>query len=295
MIASILCLAMASSVPSDLGIEVRSRALVPGELARVVVVSPVPLRSVEGTLRGEALEFASLGGLGTAWTAWAAIDLDARPGPAMVRARGVEPDGREVLGRRQLTIGSKAFPLSELMVEPKYVEPPPEELARIEREKALLAEVYARRTEPRAVTAGFVRPVPGEPTSTFGARRVFNGQKRAPHAGLDLRAATGTPVSCSGPGTVALARDLYFSGNTVIVDHGAGLFTVYAHLSEMRVQAGAEVDAGDVVGLSGATGRVTGPHLHWGGKVGARIFDPTSLLEPELFAPVSADGIRRYD
>ena len=129
----------------------------------------------------------------------------------------------------------------------------------------------------------FVRPVPGQPTSVFGTRRVFNGQARDPHPGLDLRAASGTDVVASGPGRVVLAQDLYYSGNTVIVDHGGGLFTLYAHLSSIGVENGANVEAGQSLGASGATGRVTGPHLHWGAKIGAIPFNPTALLDDRLF------------
>ena len=125
--------------------------------------------------------------------------------------------------------------------------------------------------------------MPGTATSVFGTRRVFNGKPRDPHSGLDLRAASGTPVHSSGPGVVSLAQELYYSGNTVIVDHGGGLFTIYAHLSEIRVQEGDTAEAGDVLGLSGATGRVTGPHLHWGAKIGSVPFDPTALLDRALW------------
>jgi murein DD-endopeptidase MepM/ murein hydrolase activator NlpD len=128
-----------------------------------------------------------------------------------------------------------------------------------------------------------VKPVPGDPTSEFGTHRFFNGEPRAPHPGIDLHAASGTPVFASGPGRVALAEDLYYSGGTVIVDHGGGLFTIYAHLSRIESKAGATIEAGQQLGLSGATGRVTGPHLHWGARVGEAIFDPRALLDPRLF------------
>jgi murein DD-endopeptidase MepM/ murein hydrolase activator NlpD len=129
----------------------------------------------------------------------------------------------------------------------------------------------------------FVRPVPGEPTSIFGTRRIFNGKPRSPHPGLDLRAAEGTEVRASGPGKVVIAQDLYYSGNIVILDHGGGLFTLYAHLSELRVAEGDAIAAGQTIGLSGSTGRVTGPHLHWGAKIGNHPFDPRALLDPALF------------
>ena len=107
--------------------------------------------------------------------------------------------------------------------------------------------------------------------------------RNPPHPGLDLRAATGTPILSSGAGRVVLAQDLYYSGNTVIVDHGSGLFTIYAHLSAIEVRESQEIAPGVQLGLAGATGRVTGPHLHWGAKIGDRPFDPTALLSAELY------------
>jgi murein DD-endopeptidase MepM/ murein hydrolase activator NlpD len=267
-------------------VEVRARAFEPGEPVRVVARSPKPVESVEGTLRGEKLTFVATNaeaGASTTWSAWAVIDLDWPAGSVTVAVTGRGPDAFASTGRATFTVGKKSFPVSELKVESKYVNPPKDVQARIDREQAKLARIYAQRRAVALPPAAFVRPVDGEPTSVFGARRVFNGEKRKAHAGLDLRAATGTPVKCAGPGLVTLAEDLYFSGGTVIVDHGGGLFTVYAHLSRIDVKADAPIAAADLVGLSGATGRVTGPHLHWGGKVGGSIFDPTALLDPRLF------------
>ena len=115
--------------------------------------------------------------------------------------------------------------------------------------------------------------------SAFGARSIFNGQPRSPHGGADFLSAAGTPVKAPNAGRVALARDLYFTGNTVVIDHGLGLFSLFAHLSAIDVQAGAAVGTGDVVGRVGATGRVSGPHLHWTVRAGGARVDPLSLLE----------------
>ncbi len=270
---------------SDLALTLHARDLVPGDLVRVQVAAPVPVARVTGTLRGESLDFVS-GCPGSAacatWSAWAALDLDWAPGDIKVTARATTDAGAALAGATTFALRAKSFPQQELKVEGKYVDPPKAAQERIARDNAKLGKVYALRSPVPPPEGAWVRPVPGEPTGVFGARRVFNGQKRKPHSGLDLRAPTGTPVMSSGPGTVALAADLYFSGNTVIVDHGGGMFTIYAHLSSMSVKEGDAVQAGERVGLSGATGRVTGPHLHWGGKVGSRIFDPTSLLDPAL-------------
>jgi murein DD-endopeptidase MepM/ murein hydrolase activator NlpD len=222
---------------------------------------------------------------GERWSGWASIPLDREPGVARIEVRGKKSDGRTVAGTRAVTIADKDFPVEELSVAPRYVEPPPEVRARIERETAKLAKIYARRREAAPSRTPFVRPVPGAPTSIFGTRRMFNGKARSPHSGLDLRAATGTPVRAAGAGRVELAEELYYSGNTVLVDHGGGLFTIYAHLSTIAVAPGDPIEAGATLGRSGATGRVTGPHLHWGAKIGERPFDPEALLDPALFGP----------
>lgn len=296
-----------ASVPMiiRLSAEVRARAPTPGEPLKIVVTSPVPLESLDGTFLDREVTFfrggarARIGSLSAdggnppteprpsntdTWSGWGLIDLEQDPGLRRIELRGRAVDGRSAEGSLTVTVEPKEFPVDRLEVASKYVEPPPEVQKRIEREQARLMDVYARRTPILSPAAGaFSRPVPGPPTSVFGTRRLFNGQPRSPHPGLDLRAPAGTPVRCSGPGVVALASDLYFSGNTVIVDHGGGLFTIYAHLSEIRVAEGEEIGSGGLVGLSGATGRVTAPHLHWGAKIGDLPFDPTALLDPDLF------------
>jgi len=268
--------------------EVHARDLAPGELIRIDVRAPEgeSLAKPSGRLGSTPLTFieAAPGG---PFVAWAVLDLDGKAGELPLTIDGTLASGGKASLAASVDVGAKSFPQQPLKVADKFVNPPKDVQARIDREQALLAKVYARRTQ-RLPSGVFERPVSGEPTGVFGARRVFNGEKRKPHPGIDLRAATGTPVACSGPGDVALARDLYFSGNTVIVDHGGGMFTIYAHLSRIDVEEGNPIAGGDQVGLSGATGRVTGPHLHWGAKVGSEIFDPTALLDERLFAGLGA-------
>jgi len=275
--------------PTALTIETRARAVAPGEPLRIVVRSSEPLAELAGTFGGDPIFFtpSAEGGpaesLARDWSAWAAVDLGAKPGKARIEVRGRAAGGSELTADKTLTIRSKKFPEQRLAVEEKFVTPPPEETERIERETKRLAAVFSGHREAPPPREPFGRPVPGEATGVFGTRRFFNGKPRTPHPGLDLKASTGTPVTCSGPGIVALADELWFTGNTVIVDHGGGLFTIYAHLSRIDRKEGETVHPGDVVGLSGATGRVTGPHLHWGAKIGNRPFDPTALLDPSLF------------
>jgi murein DD-endopeptidase MepM/ murein hydrolase activator NlpD len=152
-------------------------------------------------------------------------------------------------------------------------------LARIAEESKILAGLFRTPSDVRLWRDGAVRPVEGVAVSGFGVRSVLNGEPRGAHTGLDLAAGTGTPVHAPTPGVVVAARAFYFSGNTVILDHGQGLYSTMAHLSVIDVRAGEKVAQGTLLGKVGATGRVTGPHLHWAVRLhGARV-DPLSLLE----------------
>jgi murein DD-endopeptidase MepM/ murein hydrolase activator NlpD len=271
---------------AEMLVEIRARAVAPGEPLRVVVASPFPLATLEGRFLDRDVFLVREGSTAEGievWSGWAMIDLDREDGVAVFEFSGTRADGQPAVATHAVTIQPKQFPEEQLSVAPRYVEPPKDVQRRLADERAKLKKIYRSRGATAAPERVFVRPVAGEPTSVFGTRRIYNGKPRSPHPGLDLRASTGTPVAASGSGTVTLAQDLYYSGNTVIIDHGGGLFTLYAHLSEIGVQTGQTVAAGATIGQAGATGRVTGPHLHWGAKIGDRPFDPTALLDPQLF------------
>jgi len=167
-----------------------------------------------------------------------------------------------------------------IQVDPRHVSPSAADLKRIRSESRELGKVYAR-SKPHSLWEGpFQLPVvDGVLTSRFGTQRVFNGVMQSFHQGLDLRAPTGTPIVAPAPGRVVLAKDLFYTGNTVILDHGRGLFTVYAHLSELKVTRGQDVRTAELLGLSGATGRASGPHLHWGALWNRVKFDPLDLVQ----------------
>lgn len=266
-----------------------SRSVAPGEPVRVVVASPEPLLSLGGTFLGQDIAMRRVeppapdADARELWSGWTLVTLEHDPGPAVVEVEGTTPDGRKAAGRLATVVVPKSFPTEVLSVAAEYVTPPPEVEDRLARERVKLAAIYAARSPYPAPVEPFVRPVPGEPTSVFGTRRLYNGEPRSPHPGLDLRAGTGDRVVAAGDGTVVLAEELYYSGNVVIVDHGGGLFTLYGHLSEIDVGQGQRVARGQTVGLAGATGRVTGPHLHWGAKIGNEPFDPTALVDETLF------------
>ncbi|HEX5044494.1 MAG TPA: M23 family metallopeptidase [Candidatus Polarisedimenticolaceae bacterium] len=281
-VLSLALLATTLAAPDGLWhIELHARALAPGEPVRVVVRARAEAQDLGVTFLGQPVALEPATETGT-FRGWAAVPLDARAGAGEVEM-GWSRAGAPQRETRTVTIEKRTFPEQHLKVESRYVEPPPEVTRRIEAERTRLRGVWAGRAPAAVPLHPFLRPVPGKPTGIFGERRFFNGQPRAPHPGLDLKAATGTPVKAAGAGRVALAGDLYWTGGTVILDHGAGLFTVYAHLSKVEVAEGAVVEPGARVGLSGATGRVTGPHLHWGAKVGDVPVDPRALLDPTLF------------
>jgi murein DD-endopeptidase MepM/ murein hydrolase activator NlpD len=214
------------------------------------------------------------------WVALVGIPLAARPGPASI---DVQVDGA---GKRPIryTIASKKYAEQRLSVAPGTVDLSPENEARYERERAHQATVMATFTEPPAQLAASANalrmqvPTPGRRSSSFGLRRVFNGQSRNPHSGMDIAAATGTPVVSPLPGQVIDTGDYFFNGNTVWLDHGGGLLSMMCHLSAIDVKTGDMLKTGERLGAVGATGRVTGPHLHWGVMLNRTMVDPALFL-----------------
>lgn len=158
------------------------------------------------------------------------------------------------------------------------VDPPAETLARIREESTRQRRLYNSFSDTTDLSLGFIKPLQGVTTSLFGHRRFFNGQPRNPHSGLDIAADTGTPIIAAGNGTISLADDLYFNGNTLFVDHGQGLITMYCHMSKLLVEEGQQVSQGEEIGLVGATGRVTGPHLHWSVSLNGTRVDPEIFM-----------------
>ena len=216
---------------------------------------------------------------GEHWLAIVGVDLDSRPGDHAVDVTFKYGDGRTRVVHEPVAVNAGQYPTTELQVEERYVELSPEDQARADREAAETSAIYDTFTPERYWTEPFAIPVRGAKDGrNFGHRRVFNGQPRAPHSGADLRAATGTPIYATNRGRVVLAKDLFFSGNAVFIDHGYGLYTTYLHLSKIDVAVGDIVERGQQLGLAGATGRVTGPHLHWGVRLLDARVDPFSLV-----------------
>jgi murein DD-endopeptidase MepM/ murein hydrolase activator NlpD len=217
---------------------------------------------------------------GTDWFTVVGVDLDSRPGEHAVDVTFRYGDGRTRVERQPVTVAAQKYPTTELKVEDRYVELRPEDQARAERESEETSKIYATLTPQMYWTEPFAAPIPGAKDGrNFGHRRIFNGQPRAPHSGADLRAATGTPIYAANRGRVVLAKNLFYSGNAVFIDHGLGVYSTYLHLSRIDVEPNQLVERGQRIGLAGATGRVTGPHLHWGIRILDARIDPFSLLK----------------
>jgi len=214
------------------------------------------------------------------WFTLVGIDLDASPGVHEAELTRTYRDGRVRREAWQIEVAERQFKTTRLEVAPKYVELSAENEAHAARERREINEIYARITPEALWAEPFAAPIPGTTGGrNFGHRRIFNNQPRAPHSGADLTAATGTEIRAMNRGRVVLAKELFYSGNAVFIDHGLGIYSVYLHLSRIGVKPGELIDKGQVLGLAGATGRVTGPHLHWGVRAqGARV-DPFSLLQ----------------
>jgi murein DD-endopeptidase MepM/ murein hydrolase activator NlpD len=223
------------------------------------------------------------------WRALVGIDLETMPGVYDVSVRVDGPAGIQ-RGSKTLTVKPKTFPTRRLKVDDQFVNPPAAVQSRIEHEAAELARLWAISTAAPQWSGPFIRPVEEPANSAFGTRSVFNGQPRSPHGGADFLSPAGTVVKAPAGGRVLLARDLYYTGGTIMIDHGAGLISLFAHLSSIDVKETSEVATGTPIGRVGATGRVTGPHLHWTVRASGARVDPLSVLQ--LLGRGKDDGVR---
>ncbi len=261
---------------AEIQVSHRARAVQQGEVVLLTVRSQVPAHAV--TARGFERTTALFARGPRLWRGLIGIDLETPPGDYPIEITLRTAGDSVVHATHTLSVTPKDFPTRHLKVAPNFVDPPESVLDRIQRESKRIAAIFGTVDPFRRWDGPFEAPVPGTATSSFGRRSVFNGQPRSPHTGTDFRADEGTPVKSPNAGTVVLRADLYFAGNTVILDHGLGLFSYFAHLSRAAVEEGMEVATGDVIGYVGATGRVTGPHLHWTVRLQEARVDPLSLM-----------------
>jgi murein DD-endopeptidase MepM/ murein hydrolase activator NlpD len=271
-IAMLCALAALSPVGAPLRVSPPAAALQPGAVVLLTIESDEPAPALR--VRAFDRELAPFALDGRRWQVLVGIDLDVKPGtyPVDITAG---PDTRIVYS---LVVTPRHFPTRTLKVDPDLVNPPPREMARIAREAAELHRLWDAPATPRLWDGPFVRPVPDAANSSFGTRSVYNGEARSPHGGTDFLSPAGRPIKAPNAGRVVLAGPLYFTGGTVVIDHGLGVLSLFAHLSSIGVREGELVNTGDLIGEVGATGRVTGPHLHWAMHVSGARVDPLSLI-----------------
>ena len=246
------------------------------------VTTPQSVRALTGKWLEHEVSF-SFDPVQKAWFGLAGASLETKPATYPIDLRAETASGQAISYNLGIKLLRQRYPrVTVLQVPGRYTAPDPEQLRVIEHDKGVKAEVFKTTTVDREWKGSFQAPVKAEISDVFGVQRVFNGAVQSTHQGLDFRVSTGTPVAAVNSGTVLLAQSLYFEGDCVVIDHGQGLLTLYLHLSEMQVKDGERVAKGQQIGLSGGTGRATGPHLHLAVRWQGVYLNPAALLSLKL-------------
>jgi murein DD-endopeptidase MepM/ murein hydrolase activator NlpD len=258
------------------------QSLVNGAPVLFRVVTPARLE----TLSGKWLEhevFFNYDSASKSWYGIAGTSLETVRGAYPLTLQGTTSNGKEVSFEQKIKVSAAKYPsFTTVTVPTQFTEPSPQQLQQINQEKTLKQEIFGRVEPQREWSGGFRPPVNAPVSDVFGTRRIFNGKVQSVHQGLDFAVPQGTPVSALNAGTVLLARPMFFEGNCVVLDHGQGLLTLYLHLSEIKVKEGEQVTSGQELGLSGSTGRATGPHLHVAVRWQGVYLNPAALLNLKL-------------
>ncbi len=248
-----------------------------GDVCFIRASGPASLTSIHGEFQGERFPMAFGAQKGT-YEGLLGIDLNIRPAAYEIKVVATDGEGKVHRSGLLLKVKKADFKTQRLSLPSAMVDLDAETLERVDREERRLKALFQGFREERLWSGAFVRPVPGEATTVFGLRRIINGQPRSPHTGVDLRAEKGTPVLACNGGVVVLVDPLFFSGKSVILDHGWGLYSMYFHLSETLAGEGDRVRTGAMLGRVGSTGRSTRPHLHWAIRINGARVDPLCLL-----------------
>jgi len=279
--AVLLAVAASAAEPTPCGdgltLRVSSPAPIQGSLVLVEVESAASLARLKAEWAGQQLHFWRDANP-PAYRALLGVDLERAPGPAPLTFHAELASGERRACRLRATVEDGKFAVERLTLPRQFVELSPADLERSQSEAARLREVFAGVTPERLWQGGFRLPLEAEAAGNFGRRRILNDQPRAPHSGEDFSVPAGTPVYAAQRGRVALADELFFSGKTVVLDHGLGLFTFYAHLQSITVEPGQVVEAGTLLGRVGSTGRVTAAHLHWAARLNQARVNPRDLV-----------------
>jgi murein DD-endopeptidase MepM/ murein hydrolase activator NlpD len=267
----------------------RPARLVNGMPVFFLVTTPKPVRVLSCKWLGHDIVF-SFDASHNSWFALAGASLETKPGAYPIELHGETLAGRPagqsagstISFEKKIRVERQRYPRVQLKVPGRYTAPSPEDQRQIEQDKETKAQVFETISGDREWKGSFAAPVNAEISDVFGVQRVFNGSVQSTHQGLDFRVPSGTPVAAVNSGRVILARSLFFEGNCVVIDHGQGLLTLYLHLSKFSVKEGDDVSKGQPIGLSGGTGRATGPHLHLAVRWQGVYLNPQVLLKLRL-------------
>ncbi len=253
------------------------------------VTTPKPVRALSGNWLGHEIVF-TFDASHKSWFALAGASLETKPGAYPIELHGEtlagqsagSSEGQAIAFEKKIRVERQRYPRVQLKVPGRYTAPSPEDQRQIAQDKETKAQIFETVSRGREWKGSFAAPVNAEISDVFGVERVFNGSVQSTHQGLDFRVPSGTPVAAVNSGRVILARLLFFEGNCVVIDHGQGLLTLYLHLSKFSVKEGDDVSKGQPIGLSGGTGRATGPHLHLAVRWQGVYLNPQVLLKLRL-------------
>jgi len=279
-VAIVLLLAAGSAATTEevFRLEILSNVVKQGEVCLIKASIPASLRSVYGEFRGERIPFA-FNEKNRTYEGLIGIDMSTPPATYEIKVTATDEAGNLQSSALALRIEKVDFGVQRLSLPREMVELDAKTLERVDREARRLETLFQTFRDEKLWSGSFIRPVGGELSERFGVNRIINGQQRSPHVGIDLRSDEGVPVLACNSGMVVLVDDLFFSGKSILLDHGWGLYSMYFHLSETSVKEGDRVDKGATLGRVGSTGRSTGPHLHWGIRINGARVDPLSLLK----------------
>src|SRR5580700_1189876 len=270
-----------AKAPDSWSVSYKPLRVVNGSPIAFHVVSPEPLKSLDGKWLEHEVFFSS-DSQGKVWYGLAGASLEIRPGNHSLELKGVTATGKDLTFQKQFAVDKGKYHSIAASVPKQYTEPNPEQLQKISQDKAIKQQAFAHMTPEREWAGSFHAPVKAEISDVFGTSRTFNGKTQSVHQGLDYAVPEGTPVAALNSGTVLLAQPLFFEGNCVVLDHGQGLLTLYMHLSKIEVKEGEHVTGGQKIGVSGGTGRATGPHLHVAVRWEGVYLNPAILLSLQL-------------